>query len=361
LLKQFIRLPYRLHRSLSNWIPPLYLDQKNIFHPKTNRLLQHCEYQLFLLRQGIDWIGRIAVYINREANRYRNERIGYFGHYECTDDFDSSRLLLGQAESWLQERGMVSMRGPWNFVSQDMGLICEGYQVPPVILSSHNPPYYNEQMKAGGMHKVKDLLVYACDTAGGYRIPQRFVNFSEGIAKRYGVRIRSLNMKNLLQEARAIVRLTNESLQGNWGFYPVEESEAEQIARDLKLIIHPEAVLIAEVDDRPIGYLLALPDVNHILKNMNGRLFPIGLFKLFFGIKKLTRYRVWAMGIQKPYQQRGVSILLIRRLNEILAPRGVYVEANWVLEDNALMNNALRRMKFDMIKKYRIYEKSLTA
>ncbi len=164
-------------------------------------------------------------------------------------------------------------------------------------------------------------------------------------------------MKNLVEEARIIVRLTNESIGNNWGFYPVDESEAEQIAADLKMIVNPEVVLIAEVDGEPIGYMITLPDVNYILKDMHGRLFPIGIFKLLCGIKKLKRYRIWALGLLSPYQKKGISVLMFRRLNDILANKDVYIEANWVLEDNALMNNALIQLKFDLVKKYRIYEK----
>lgn len=125
------------------------------------------------------------------------------------------------------------------------------------------------------------------------------------------------------------------------------------------MVIHPEVVLIAEVDGEPIGYLLTLPDVNDILKDMNGRLLPFGIFKLLRGLKKLRRYRIWALGLLEPYQKKGISVLMFRRLNDILAPKKAYVEANWVLEDNALMNNALKQLEFDMVKKYRIYEKVL--
>jgi GNAT superfamily N-acetyltransferase len=119
-------------------------------------------------------------------------------------------------------------------------------------------------------------------------------------------------------------------------------------------------VLIAEVEGKPVGYLLAVPDVNDILKHMKGKLFPLGIFKLLRGIKKINRYRIWAMGILPPYQKRGLSVLMFRRINDIAASRGSYLEANWVLEDNALMNNALIKLELDLVKKYRIYEKEIS-
>ncbi|MFZ5515256.1 MAG: hypothetical protein ACOY90_01375 [Candidatus Zhuqueibacterota bacterium] len=358
-LTQFISFPYHLHRRTQNWIAPLRLDQKNIFNPAKNSALQHCDYQLFLLYQNHEIIGRIAVSINHIANDYWKQSIGLFGHYECIDHPEASSLLLGAAETWLKERGMTIMRGQWNFVSQDIGLVLEGFDVPPIVLSSHNPPYYNDQMTHFGMKKAKDLFVYACDISKGYEMPERFLSYTDKIAERYRVTVRAIDMNNLVNDARIILRLTNAAIGGNWGYYPVEESEAEQIAADLKQVIHPEVVLIAEIDGEPIGYLLAVPDVNAILKNMNGRLFPFGIFKLMRGLKKLRRYRIWALGLLEPYQKKGISVLMFRRLNDILSPKKAYVEANWVLEDNALMNNALKQLRFDLVKKYRIYEKEI--
>jgi len=358
-LRKFIDFPYQFHRNTPNWIPPLRLDQKHVFDPRKNSVLNHCEYQPLLLYENDSIVGRIVVYVNHVANEYWGEKIGFFGHYECIDSQQAAEMLLGTAEDWLRDRGMEIMRGPWNFVSQDIGFIYEGFEIPPIILSSYNPPYYNEQVTKYGMHKAKDLLVYSCDTSRGYKIPERFLKFTDKIAERYGVTVRPINMKNLVEDARIIVRLTNESIGNNWGFYPVDQAEAEQLAADLKMIVHPEVVLIAEVKGEPIGYIITLPDINDILKNMNGRLFPFGIFKLLRGIKKLNRYRIWALGLLEPYQKKGISVLMFRRLNDILSHKNVYVEANWVLEDNALMNNALVQLQFDLVKKYRIYEKEI--
>ena len=158
-LTQFINLPYRLFKTNKHWVPPLKLDQKNIFNPKKNTILQHCDYQLFILKEDQQVIGRVAVYINRHYNQHWQEKVGFFGHYECIDKLSASQMLLNTAQIWLQERGMTLMRGPWNFVSQDFGFIVDGFELSPVILSSYNPPYYIDQMKQFKMTKAKDLLV----------------------------------------------------------------------------------------------------------------------------------------------------------------------------------------------------------
>ena len=167
LLKKFINFPYQLYEDTPNWIPPLRLDQKNIFNPQKNSVLQHCEYRLLLLYQTDQIIGRIAVYINHVANDYWGEKIGFFGHYECIDDQKAAHFLLNFAETWLKSKGMSKMRGQWNFVSQDIGFIYEGFDLAPIILSSYNPPYYNVQVVSYGMEMAKDLLVYNCDTGKG--------------------------------------------------------------------------------------------------------------------------------------------------------------------------------------------------
>jgi len=254
---------------------------------------------------------------------------------------------------------MQAVRGQWNFDTQDIGFILDGFELPPVILSSWHWSYYNRQMENFGIKKVKDLNVYNIDLKNGYTIPERFIRLNDRIAKRYNITTRTLDKSRLVDEARLIVRLTNEALAGNWGFYPVDESEAEALAKDLDMILHPEAVVIAEIDGKPIGYLLALPDINTILKDLKGKLFPFGIFKLLMNVKKINRYRIWAMGIIKPWQEKGISALMFQRLNESLAHKKPYLEVNWILEDNALMNNAVHHLKFNLVKKYRIYELTL--
>ncbi|MBN2089568.1 GNAT family N-acetyltransferase [candidate division KSB1 bacterium] len=357
--KEFVHFPYQLHRGNQNWIPPLIVEQKKIFDPERNSMLKHCDHQLFLLKDNSQVIGRIAAFIDRSANEHWQDSIGLFGSYECIQDENASQLLLKTAYTWLQKKKVAKMRGPWSFVSQDWGFIVEGYDVPPIVMSSYNPEYYNQQVEAFGLRKVKDLLVYNCDLAKGYAMPQRFFSHLEKIASRYQVTVRPIQIKNMVEDVKKIVRLVNSSTSRNWGVTPVSDDEAQEIAADLKMIVHPEAVLIAEIDGEPIGYVIGLPDVNCLLKNLKGRLWPFGIFKLLFGIKKINRYRIWALGIAPEYQRKGIPGLLFLRLNQALSPRKPYIEANYILEDNHIMNNTMHQLKFDLVKKYRIYEKPI--
>ncbi|MCI0512340.1 hypothetical protein L0128_03930 [candidate division KSB1 bacterium] len=360
-LQDFIRLPYQLRRHDPNWIPPLRPEQQKIFRPATNSMLRHCEYQLFLLQHQSHVIGRIAAFIDHESNQHWQDAVGLFGSYACVDYPAAASMLLSTAEHWLRARKMKKMRGPWSFVSQDWGLIVKGFEIPTIIMSSDNPPYYNQHLLDFGLSQIKDLLVYNCDLATDYQMPARFFDFIPKLEKRYQVTVRSIRMENLLAEVKTIVHLTNVSTSPNWGYAPISDAEAVNIAADLKMIVQPETILIAEIAQRPIGFLITLPDINTLLPGLNGHLWPFGIFKLLFGLKKINRYRIWALGIVPEYQRKGIPALMFYKLHQILAPKQAYVEANYVLEDNHIMNNTLRQLNLAQVKTYRIYEKLLAS
>ncbi|GAB4478981.1 MAG: hypothetical protein Kow00124_24030 [Anaerolineae bacterium] len=356
--RRFIEFPYRHYRADPIWVPPLRSEQRAQFDPRKNPMLDHCTYELFLLEDDRgQTIGRISAFIDSLAVQHWGERIGLFGSYECIDDPEASRLLLDTARGWLRERGMEAMRGPWSFASQEWGLVVEGFTPPPVILAPYNPPYYNDQLLAFGLQKVKDLLVYYADAAEGYQIPPRYLTLTDKVAERYGVSVRPIEMRRLEEEVAAVVHVINTSIAPNWGFYPVTDAEARAIARDLRQIIDPEAVLIAEgPDGGAIGFSIPLPDVNVILHGLNGRLLPFGWLKLLTGLPRVRQYRLWALGVLPAYHGKGIDALLYRRTWEVLAPKGARVEVNYVLEDNVPMNNALRRLGVKDLRRYRVYQ-----
>ena len=191
----------------------------------------------------------------------------------------------------------------------------------------------------------------------GYTIPQRYLTLTDRVQKRYGITVRPVNLHRLEHEVAAIVELANRSIAHNWGFYPVTEAEGKALARDLKQIVDPAAILIAEgPDGQAIGFAMALPDVNVLLRGLDGRLLPFGWLKLLWGLPRLRQYRMWALGVAPEYQGKAVDSLLYRHVYEALYPRRVRIEINYVLEDNAPMNNALRRLGVKDLRRYRVYE-----
>ena len=359
-LETFLELPYRVYQHDPQWAPPLRSEMRAQFDRARNPFLEHCSYTLFLLRDQGRAVGRIASFVDTLAVEAWGEAVGLFGYYESPADDQASQLLLNAARDDLRQRGMRAMRGPWSFVSQEWGAVVEGFEPPPVIMSPYNPPFYNEQYQAFGLQKIKDLLVYYIDAREGYQIPDRVLTLTDRVAARYGVKVRAIDMGNLDREVDTLIDLSNESLIDNWGFSPVTEAEARAMANDLKPIIHARAVVIAE--DRqgtPVGFAIAIPDVNLLLKNLNGRLFPLGWLKLLVGLPRLTQYRMFGLGVIPAYHGKGIDSLIYRALYENCFSPRLRMEINYVLEDNAPINNAILKLGGKPLRRYRVYQASI--
>ena len=269
-------------------------------------------------------------------------------------------MLLDAAAAWLRENGLTSMRGPWSFVSQEWGLVYEGFEPPPVIMAPYNPSYYNDQLVSFGLSKVKDLLCYYISGKEGYQIPERILKLTDDVAKRYGVTVRRVNMKKYEEDVQHVIDISNHSLMNNWGYAPVTQDEADALARDLKQVIRPEGVLFAEdAKGNAIGFIIALPDVNVILKKLNGNLLPFGWLKLLTGMRKLRSYRLFALAVSPAYHGKGIDSLMYRALHKSLFSEDLWLEINYVLEDNDVMNNAIIKLDAKPLRRYRIYEKRL--
>ena len=359
-LKSFIDLPYRFYKDDPVWVPPLRDEQRGQFDRIRNPLLEHCDYALFLLQENGAVIGRIAAFIDQLAVEAWGEPVGLFGYYESPPDPEASRLLLDTARGWLAQRGMKAIGGPWRLVSQEWGAVVEGYSPSPVVMAPYNPAYYNEQFSAYGLVKAKDLLVYIIDVRDGYQIPERILTLTDRVAKRFNVHVRQLDMKNFDQEVENLISLSNQSLVNNWGYSPVTEAEVRAMAHDLKPIIHPKAVLFAEDQQgKPIGFAIAIPDVNQILKGMHGSLFPFGWARMLWMLPRLTQYRMFALGVIPEYHALGIDSLIYRALYESCYSDDIRFEINYVLEDNYPMNNAILKLGAKPLRRYRVYEMNI--
>ena len=359
-LHLFIELPYKLYKDDPVWVPPLRDEQLSQFDSEKNPFLKHCEWQLFLLEDQGELVGRIAAFVDNLAVDFWKERIGLFGYFECISDGVAAGLLLDAARDWLREKKCTLMRGPWSFVSQEWGMVVEGFTPAPVVMAPYNPPFYNDFLTGFGMQKEKDLLCWYVSAAEGDDIPGRILELTDAVAKRYGVRIREINMRRYDQEVQTLIELSNASLIQNWGYSPVTEAEVKAMARDMKSVIQPKGVLFAEDrDGHPIGFAIALPDVNSLLRGLDGRLFPFGFLKLLWGIPRLRRYRMFALGVIPEYHGKAVDSLIYRALHESLYAPDTWIEINYVLEDNWPMINAIRKLGAKPLRRYRVYAKSI--
>ena len=361
-LKRFIKLPYCLYQNDKVWVPPLLTEVYGQFDKKRNPSLDHCEYALFLLEHESKTIGRIAAFFDKLALEIWKEPIGLFGYYECINNPEASMMLLDAAAEWLREKGMKYMRGPWSFVSQEWGLVIEGFKPSPTVMAPYNPEYYIDHLKSYNLQKVKDLLVYYISAREGYTIPDRILTMTEDVARRYDIHTRHVNMKDYDNEVVRIIELSNRSLIDNWGYTSVTREEAEAIARDLKPIIQPKGVIFAEDNKgRLVGFAITIPDINTLIKGLKGHILPFGWLKLLLGLPRLRSYRLFALGVLPEYHGKGIDSLLYRALYESLYTSEIWLEINYVLEDNVPMNNAIKKLNAKLLRRYRIYQKSIAC
>ncbi|MCD6117366.1 GNAT family N-acetyltransferase [bacterium] len=360
-LKKFVMFPYELYKNDPVWVPPLIVEEKKKFVPKSNPYLKRCDYALFLLFDNGEVAGRISAFVDPVSLECWGEPVALFGSFESYDNQEYADKLIDAAASWARDKGFKKMWGPMRFESQEWGFLAKGFDSPPMIMAPYNPDYYNTQMIKYGMKKIKDLLVYDVDSPAKYVLPERFIRLSEKIGEKYGVKVRPINMKHLKEDVRKIVQVTNESTSNNWGFVPVTPEEADDMAESLRPLVNPDIVMIAEVGDRPIGYLIVLPDVNQLFKDLKGKLFPVGIWRMLFQKNRINQFRVWALGMIPEYQRKAIDTLFYKRLYEVLVPtEPARVEANYILEDNMAMNNPILKMGFKEYKRYRVYELNLS-
>lgn len=356
-LKAFLQVPDHIYRDDPLWVPPLKTELRKQFNPRSNPFLDHCKWELFLLNDGRQVVGRIAAFIDHLAVQAWGEPVGLFGYYECPPDVEASQLLLDTARQWLEKQGMTAMRGPWSFVSQEWGSVLEGFTPSPVVMAPYNPQYYNDHFTEFGLQKIKDLMVYEINARDGYQIPERIMTLTDKVAERYGIRVRPIRMDRLADEVEILIGLSNQALKDNWGYSPVTEAEVRAMVDDLKQIIHPKGVMFAEDrQGRPVGFAIAIPDINLIIKKIRGRLWPLGWFRLLVELPRLTDYRMFALGVIAEYHGKGIDSLMYRALYEACFSQDMRLEINYVLEDNAPMNNAILKLGAKPLRRYRIYQ-----
>ncbi|MFA5675687.1 MAG: hypothetical protein WDA65_04110 [Christensenellales bacterium] len=358
-MREFVRLPYMLFSNNPNFVPPLWIDENNAYTAKNNPILKNSDFRLFMaLDDNNKPVGRSVAYIDHAFNNYNNSKIGFFGAFDCIDNKKTALLLIKAIEEWLCGHGMETIRGPIHPAAENWGFVLEGCAAPPVYMSPWNPEYYHDFFDC--YMKSKDLLVYEADMQNGYELPERFNGFLERFLRRNpSISIRRLNMRRIHDDAKAILDISNCSLANNWGYVPLELSVMEDMLKKLKLIVDPDAVWMVEDNGQPVGYCLGFPDINIILSRTRGRLFPFGWYKLLSGVKKLRDYRLFGLAVHPRWHGKALDALMYIHLYQNLKAKKVRMEANYILEDNLHIKNALERLGLKRTKVYRIYEKPL--
>ena len=358
----FIRLPWSIYADDPEWIPPLILERKEHLSPR-NPYFEHARYQSWIAYRDGNPVGRISAQIDQLHLDRCSEKEGFFGMIEAEDNAETFSALFQTAESWLRDHGMHRVMGPYNLsINQEVGLLVDGFGTPPFMMMGHAWPYYATRIEENGYEKIKDLFAYIIDSF--IEVPATMQRIVKRAKKR--VTIRSLHKSNFDEDIKIIGDIFNDAWSENWGFLPYTEAEFNQLAKDFKLVLDFELVKIAEVDEKPAAFMVVVPNINEAIRDLNGRLFPIGWLKLLWRLK--VRFpqtaRLPFMGVRKQYHDSilgaALAFMVIHAAHAPALKRGVKkTELSWILEDNYAIRNIIESIGGTIHKTYRIYSKNL--
>jgi hypothetical protein len=365
-LERFFDVADPIYAGDPNWVPPLRSDVAKVFQDE-NPFFRHGEMQLFVARRGGRDVARVAGILDRNHNELHGERVVFFGFFESPDDPEVARALVDAVAVWGRERKMTVLRGPTNpTLNDEVGLLVDGYDSPPVLMMTYNPRYYGPLLEGQGLVKAKDLLAF------WFPLEEKPLERLSRVADRFRKRESHVNVRNvskggLAKDLPKIREVYNEAWEKNWGFVPMTPEEMDFMAARLKPLLVEELVWIAESPRpdgslEPIAFMLMLPDYNVAIAKTGGRLLPFGWLKFLLASRKIKTVRVLALGIKRAHRMSGVqSIMMADSLRFLLGKGYTGAEVSWLLEDNELVIGAVRLWGGKLYKTYRIYDKPITT
>jgi GNAT superfamily N-acetyltransferase len=360
---KFIKFPWKIYKGNSNWVPPLIFDVKNNLDTKKNPFYTHSKIELFLAYVDGELCGRIGAITNDNHNKFHEDKVGFFGFFECINNKDVSRALFEAASEFLKSEGKDIMRGPVNPSTNDeVGILVDGFNMPPVILTTYNPEYYNALLEDYGFKKAMNLFAYQLTDAliNDKLRMDKLERVSQMVLKRENLKIRKINLKDFDKEVSILHEIYNKAWEKNWGFVPMTREEFFHVGKMLKAIVDTDLVYIAESEGKPVAFSLTFPDFNEVFIKMNGRLFPFGVIKFLLNKKKIKGIRVFAMGIIREFQKKGIEAVFIRdTILEAIGKGYQKADISWVLEDNMPMVQTAVNLGAKCYKTYRIYDKPI--
>ncbi|MEW6570402.1 MAG: N-acetyltransferase [Nitrospirota bacterium] len=355
-LRDFIEFPFTIYARDPFHVPPLRSEIKKKFSKK-NPFFLHASVRYFIARFRGKNAGRITSIINRRHIEFHGEKTGFFGFFECINDTEVAAALLDKVSESLKEEGMDIIRGPMNFsTNEECGLLLEGFERPPMLMTPYNPSYYNDLMDKYGMRKSKDLYAYMIDIPE--KLPDKIMRVAE-MAERKGIMVRPFNKKRFNREMDLFKDVYNSAWAKNWGFIPITDDELVYLGESLRKVIIPELAMIAVKDGEPVGFMGLLPDFNYVLKYMQGKINVVSMIKAFRYSRRIKDLRLLLLGIKAEYRNRGVEALFFREGFKAVRGRYEKVEFSWILEDNIPTQRLVEMIGGKLYKKYRIYEKRL--
>lgn len=359
----FLKFPWRVYENDPVWVPPLLIERKQFIDRRKHPFYEHGDAALFLARAAGEVVGRIMACDDPKYNALQKSNVGFFGMFESIDDRQVAGALLDAAAGWLRQRGRDQIIGPIDYsIFELCGVLIEGFQFHPMLLTAYNPPYYRELIEGSGFEKEIDLYGWWFSNSSEAVI--RLRRLAGALEKRREITLRPGNLRDLAGESRKLLQIYEQAWRGNWGFAEFTEREFEYMTQELKPILVSELVWLAEIKGEPVGFILCVPDINVALKKINGRLttfgLPIGLAKLLYHKSRIKTVRLVALGVLPKYRRHGVAeMLVLRIIEEAMIKRGFVGECSLILENNKMMNRFLEAIGAEKYKTYRIYRRSL--
>jgi len=361
----FIRLPWAIYRDDPQWVPPLLMERRDHLNPQKNPFFQRAEAKFWLaLRDGRP-VGRISAQVNRAHLERHQDDTGQFGMLEAEDRAETFEALLRTAETWLSERGMKRVTGPFSLsINEESGLLVEGFEHPPSLMMGHAPRYYAPRLEALGYRKVQDLICYRYHSES--ELPEKTTRLLRKLGESEGLTVRALDMRRYERDLAVIVDIFNDAWRDNWGFIPMTQADLRHLAKELKPIVRPQGIAIAELQGEPVAMAITLPNVNEAIADLNGRLLPFGWAKLLWRLKVRTTksVRLPLMGVRRAYHGSrlgaALAFAVIERVHrEQLRLGAESGELSWILEENRPMCHMIEHFGGVPYKTYRVYGREL--
>jgi len=361
-LKRYVKFPWRIYANQGNWIPPLIRSQISKLSPDKSPFFKQGEAESFMVVKGDEVVGTVTPWMNHRSNRYKNEKAAGFGYFELIEDYEVARLLCDKVVEWAGDRGANLIRGPLHFSPQDSpGVLVEGFDSFPPPLVTHTPPYYSVFLERYGFQKYRDAFAYRVEFSqfnnSVDHLPAKLINVARKTQEKYHINIRNLNLDKWEDELKAAMYIFNEALGYQREGVPMDEAEFMKLASELKQIIDPRYVLIAEVDKRPIGLYVAFPNYNLLFRKLNGRIFPFGWIHLMKRSKYITFISTKILGVLEDYRKRGIDALFYYKIAETLMKQGEkWIDYSLVAEENKMANRLVQRLGGTVYKICRTYK-----
>jgi len=362
-LKKFIMLPWKIYKGDKNWVPPFIDEMKKSFNLSDKTLASKIKYEIFLALKDNEPAGRICAAIDTRLNSEKNMKMGYFSLFECINDVNVSNALFDSAFAWFTENGIKTVFGPYSPLGadsdEDKGLLIEGFDKPPFLMTSYNPPYYKDLVENYGFSKNYDLFAYYLDPKVMFKKnPEKVIEYAK---KRYGYRVESIDLNNVEKEIEDIKHVIDLAMPEEWpDIMPPSMEEMRELGKKLKPTADPDIIIIARSGDEPIGFGLALPDYNQAIIHMNGRKNPVSILKFLYYKKKIDAARFFVVFVVPAFRSKGVSSAIFYETFKRGLKKGyTRGEGSTIGEDNTKMRNDIESVGGQKYKTYRIYKKEL--